>query len=63
MFTMTVIHVYFASLTLILNSPSLADLTGHKNVAFDFSDACLFGHLVYFNYQDFLSFTSDFSSQ
>ena len=37
------------------------DLFGDKNVAFDFSVACLLGHPVYFDYRDFLSFTSDFS--
>ena len=36
---------------------------GNKNVAFDFSDACLFGHPVYFYYQDFLILTLDFSFQ
>ena len=40
---------------------NLADLVGDKNVAFDFSVACLLGHPVYFDYRDFLSFTSDFS--
>ena len=31
-----------------------ADFTGDKNVTFDFSDACLFGHRpVYFDYQDY----------
>ena len=30
-----------------------ADFTGDKNVTFDFSDACLFGHPVYFDYQDY----------
>ena len=38
-----------------------ADLVGDKNVAFDFSVACLLGHPVYFDYRDFLTFTSDFS--
>jgi len=38
-----------------------ADFTGDKNVAFDFSDACLFVHPVYFDHQDFLSFASAFS--
>ena len=28
-------------------------------MAFNVSDACLFGHPVYFDYQDFLSFTSN----
>ena len=40
-----------------------ADFAGDKNVGFDFSDACLFGHPVYFDYEDFLSFASDYSFQ
>ena len=40
-----------------------ADFTGDKNVAFDFSDACLFGLSFYFDYQDFISLASDFSFQ
>ena len=39
------------------------DFTWDNNVTFDFSDACLFRHPVYFNGQDFLSVTSDFSWQ
>ena len=31
----------------------------YKNMAFNVSDACLFGHPLYFDYQDFLSFTSN----
>ena len=42
-----------------INYPSLADFAGEKNIAFDFSDACLFGHPDYFDYQDFLGFASD----
>ena len=38
-----------------------ADFAG--DVTFDFPDACLFGHPIYFDYQDFLSFASDFSFQ
>ena len=34
----------------------LGDFPGDKNVTFDFSDACLFGQPVYFDYQDFLKF-------
>ena len=30
-----------------------ADFGGDKNVAFDFPDACRFGHPIYFDYQDF----------
>ena len=41
----------------------LMDFTWDNNVTFDFSDACLFRHPVYFNGQDFLSVTSDFSWQ
>ena len=39
-----------------------ADFAGGNSVAFDFSDACLFGQPVYnyFDYQYFLSFASDF---
>ena len=61
LFTTTAIRVCFASLTLTLymqitvHSTDFAD----KNVVFDFSDACLFGHPVHFDYHDFLSFTSD----
>ena len=57
------IHIYFASLTLMQITLHLADFTGDKNVAFDFSDACLFGHPFYFDYQDFISLASDFSFQ
>ena len=39
------------------------DFTGDKNIAFNVSDACLFGHPVYFDYQDFLSFASNFPFQ
>ena len=39
------------------------DFTGDKNIAFNVSDACLFGHPVYFYYQDFLSFASNFPFQ
>ena len=57
------IHIYFASLTLMQITLHLADFTGDKNVTFDFSDACLFGHPFYFDYQDFISLASDFSFQ
>ena len=51
-FTTTVI--YFASLTLTCKTPHHpADFVGDKNVAFDFSKPCRFGHPVYFDYQDF----------
>ena len=40
-----------------------ADFAGDKNVAFDFSDACLFFHPIYFDYHDFLSFTHRLSFQ
>ena len=40
-----------------------ADFAGDINVAFDFSGACLFGHPVYYDDQDFLSFASEFSFQ
>ena len=53
----------FASLTLMQITLHLADFTVDKNVAFDFSDACLFGHPFYFDYQDFISLASDFSFQ
>ena len=33
----------------------LPDFAGDKNVDFEFPDACLFGHLFYFGYQDFKS--------
>ena len=59
----TAIHIYFASLTLMQITLHLADFTGDKNVAFDFSDACLFGHPFYFDYQNFISLASDFSFQ
>ena len=58
-----VIHIYFASLTLMQITLHLVDFTGDQNVAFDFSDACLFGHPFYFDYQDFISLASDFSFQ
>ena len=35
-------------LHLYANYPSLVNFAGDKNVTFDFSDACLFGHPVYF---------------
>ena len=41
----------------------LLEFTGDKNVVFDFSDACLFGHPFYFDYQGFISLASDFSFQ
>ena len=47
-FSTTAICVYFASLTLYADYPSLVNFAGDKNVAFGFSDACLFGHPVYF---------------
>ena len=59
----TAIHIYFASLTLMQITLHLADLTGDKNVTFNFSDACLFGHPFYFGYQDFITLASDFSFQ
>ena len=39
------------------------DFAGDKNIAFNVSDAFLFGHPVYFDYQDFLSFASNFPFQ
>ena len=30
------------------------EFAGDKTVAFAFSDACLFGHPVYFDYQDLI---------
>ena len=44
----TAIHICFASLTLMQITLHPADFTGDKNVAFNFSDACLFGHPFYF---------------
>ena len=37
------IHIYFPSLTRMQITLHLADFTGDQNVAFNFSDACLFG--------------------
>ena len=48
------LHLY----EIILRS---ADFARDKNVTFDFSDACLFVHPVYFDHQDFLRFASAFS--
>ena len=31
------------------------DFAGDKNVDFEYPDACLFGHTLYFGYQDFIS--------
>ena len=45
------------------NFPSFGGFAGDKNIAFDFSDACLFGYPVYFDYQDFLVFALDLSFQ
>ena len=60
----TAIHnIYFASLTLMQITLHLADFNGDQNAAFDFSDACLFGHPFYFDCQDFISLASDFSFQ
>ena len=63
-FTTTAIHIYFTSLfSPYMQIPLHAVyFAGDKNVAFDFSDACLFGQRVYnyFDYQYFLSFASDF---
>ena len=42
---------------------NLAVFARDKNIAFDLSDACLFGHPVYFDYRDFLGFASDLSFQ
>ena len=51
MFTTTAIGNYFAPLTLIhANSLHSADLARDKNIVFNFSDAGLFGHPVYFDY-------------
>ena len=44
----TYTHIY---LLITLHSVEFA---GDKTVAFDFSDACLFGHPVYFDYQDLI---------
>ena len=51
------------TLTLMQIPLHSADFAGDINVAFDFSGACLFGHPVYFDDQDFLSFASEFSFQ
>lgn len=40
-----------------------ADFAGDKNVAFDFLDASLFGHSIFFTIKIFLSVASDFSFQ
>ena len=40
-----------------------ADFAGDKNVAFDFLDACHFGHSIFFTIKIFLSIASDFSFQ
>ena len=45
------------------NYPSFWRFPGGKNVAFDFSDACLFGHPVYFDYQDFFKLRFRLSCQ
>ena len=46
-------HVYFTSLTPItLHSTGFG---GDNMSLFDFLDACLFGHPVYFDYQDFFT--------
>ena len=62
--------VYFALLTLTCkhvyaNYPSFSSFCWRQkwHLWFPRSDACLFGHPVHFDYQDFLSFTSDFSFQ
>ena len=54
------LYIYRIIMQITLHS---ADFAGDKNVAFDFPDACLFGHPIVFYYQDFLSFASDFSFQ
>ena len=60
----TVIHIYFASLTLMQITLHVANFTGDlQNVAFNFSDACLFGYPFYFDCQEFISLASDFSFQ
>ena len=62
--------VYLALLTLTCkhvyaNYPSFSSFCWRQkwHLWFPRSDACLFGHPVHFDYQDFLSFTSDFSFQ
>ena len=62
-FCATAIDIYFASHTLMQITLHMLVFTGDKNVAFDFSDACLFGHPFYFDYQGFISLASDFSFQ
>jgi len=64
-------HVYFTLLTLMCKLPLIAQISVETNMSlFAFLDACLFGHPVYFDYQDFftldqdlLSFPSDFFIQ
>ena len=41
----------------------LPDFAGDKNIHFEFPNVCLLGHPFYFGYQDFKSYTSDFSLQ
>ena len=54
-------YLFHSTHTYMQISLHSADFVGDKNVAFDFSVACLLGHPDYFDYRDFLSFTSDFS--
>ena len=66
-FTATAIPVYFASLTLIQRVCKLPfiriSLVTKINSAFDFSDAFILEHPVYFDYQDFSDFASDLHSK
>ena len=61
--TATAIHLFRSTYTYMQITLHLAVSAGDKNIAFDFSDACLFGHPVYFDDQDFLGFASDLSFQ
>ena len=65
-------HLFCFTYTYLEITTHSVDLAGDKNnyglsqislLSFSFSHACLLGHPVYFDHQDFLRFSSDFSFQ
>ena len=56
-FISILLHLHFCKL------PFIWRISQETKIAFNFSDACLFGHPFYFDYQGFISLASDFSLQ
>ena len=64
MFITIAIHIYFTSLAPIFKLPFFQWISLETKILPLMSqDAFLFGHPVYFDYQDFLSFASNFPFQ